>query len=264
MWAVIRIRYKIIAVSAIYISQFIRAKRFHCFCFHDNYVFSCYFIYKMFLLFLVDVAKLSGFFQCLCYCFVIVRLNTFCYFVESSSDTLYIVFFRFGQSLERVLGFKNLLLFIIISFFYLLLLFLIDVAKLSGFSQCLCYCFVIVRLNTFCCFVESSSDTLYIVFFRFGQSLERVLGFKNLLLFIIISFFYLLLLFLIDVAKLSGFSQCLCYCFVIIRLIFSCFVLKNSLDTLYNVQTLEPPEICLVSQTFKSFRYFLLFMIRFL
>ena len=97
MWAAIRIRYKIIAVSAIYISQFIRAKRFHCFCFHDNYVFSCYFIYKMFLLFLVDVAKLSGFFQCLCYCFVIVRLNTFCCFVESSSDTLYIVFLDSGN-----------------------------------------------------------------------------------------------------------------------------------------------------------------------
>lgn len=71
----------------------------------------------------------------------------------------------------------------------------------------------------------------------------------------------LFLLFLIDVAKLSGFFQCLCYCFVIIRLIFSCSVLKNSLDTLYNVQALEPPEICLVFQTFK---YFLLFMTHFL
>ena len=46
-----------------------------------------------------------------------------------------------------------------ISFFSLLLLFLIDVAKLSGFFQCLCYCFVIVMLINSCCFVEGLLST---------------------------------------------------------------------------------------------------------
>ena len=69
----------------------------------------------MFLLFLVDVTKLSGLLHCLCYRFVIAMLIVFCRIIEKLSGILYTL--RFGQSLERVLKFKNFLLFITLFFF---------------------------------------------------------------------------------------------------------------------------------------------------
>ena len=119
-----------------------------------------------------------------------------------------------------------------------------------------CYCYV----NSFLPYCREIIWRIILSTLIFGQSLERVLKFKNLLLSIILFFFSLLLCFLIDVAKISGLFLYLCYCFVIAMLIFSCCVLKNLFGTLYKVHTLEPPKICLVSPIFKSFRYFLLFI----
>ena len=107
----------------------------------------------MFLLFLVDVTKLSGLLHCLCYRFVIAMLIVFCRIIEKLSGILYTL--RFGQSLERVLKFKNLLLFI--TLFY----FLIDVAKISGLFFCLCYCFVIAMLMLPWYVVDISSLRIY-------------------------------------------------------------------------------------------------------